>query len=108
LIPGSAADDLINRYNPKNLIVLKESKDIMYMTAFIFTIAGWAFQLYWTVIKKDRSITPVLPALYTIGCILFGINSFILRDVTYAALDMICAILAVIVFVVIIMRKKVS
>ena len=80
----------------------------MYMTALIFTIAGWAFQVYWTVTKKDHSITPVLPALYAIGCILFGINSFILNDMIYAVLDMICAILAVIVFVALITRKKIS
>lgn len=80
----------------------------MYIIALVFTIAGWTIQCYRTGIKKDRSISLALPFLYTIGCVLFGINSFILNDMAYAILDIVCAILASIVFIMLLTRKKVS
>ena len=78
----------------------------MYLIALIFTIAGWAFQFYRTVIRKDRSISMVLPLAYTIACILFSINSFIVGDVVEAILDVICAVLAAGIFIVLLKRKK--
>jgi len=78
----------------------------MYMVALVFTIAGWAFQVYQTVIRKDRSISPVLPLAYTIACILFGINSFTAGDMAYGIFDAICALLAAIVFIMLLIRRK--
>jgi hypothetical protein len=80
----------------------------MYMIALVFTVAGWAFQFYQTVIKKDRSINPVLPIAYTIACILFGINSYIAGDMAYGMLDAVCAALAASVFIMLAARKKAS
>ena len=78
----------------------------MYMIALVFTIAGWAFQFYHTIIRKDRSISPILPLAYTIACILFGITSFTAGDMVYGILDAICALLAAIVFIMLLIRKK--
>ena len=78
----------------------------MYMIALVFTIAGWAFQFYQTIIRKDRSISPILPLAYTIACILFGITSFAAGDMVYGILDAICALLAAIVFIMLLIRKK--
>jgi hypothetical protein len=78
----------------------------MYLIALIFTIAGWLFQFYRTVIRKDRSISTVLPLAYAIACILFGINSFIIGDTLEGILDVICAVLAAVIFIVLLKRKK--
>jgi hypothetical protein len=58
------------------------------------------------VIRKDRSISMVLPLAYAIACILFGVNSFIVGDMANAILDVICAVLAAVIFIVLIIRKK--
>lgn len=79
---------------------------MLYTIALIITVIGWAFQFYQTVIKKDRSINPVLPSAYTIACILFGINSFIAGDMAHGILDIVCAVLAAVVFIVLLTRKK--
>ena len=79
---------------------------MLYMIALIITLIGWAFQFYQTVFKKDRSINPVLPLAYGIACILFGINNFTAGGVTDAILDAICALLALVVFIILVTRKK--
>ncbi len=78
----------------------------MYLAGLIFTVMGWAFQLYETLIKKTRSINVFLPATYVVACILFGINSFMAGDMFYAVMDAVCALLALIVFIVLVMRKR--
>jgi len=85
---------------------VKEDIDIMYLAALIFTIIGWAFQLYETLFKKTRNINIFLPLAYFIACILFGISSLTIGDIFYAIIDAVCAILAVIVFIVLVTRKK--
>jgi hypothetical protein len=77
----------------------------MYLAALILTVAGWAFQAYETLIKKTRSISVILPFTYCVACILFGITSLAAGDILYAVLDLIVAILAALVFVVLVIRK---
>lgn len=77
----------------------------MYLAALIFTLIGWAFQLYETLIKKTRNINIFLPAAYFIACLLFAISSFMAGDILWGILDIICTIFAVIVFVVLLTRK---
>jgi Ca2+/Na+ antiporter len=79
---------------------------MLYTIALIITVIGWAFQFYQTVVKKDRSINPVLPIAYAIACILFGYNSFIAGGMTNAILDAVCALFALVVFGILITRKK--
>lgn len=81
---------------------------MLYTIALIITVIGWAFQFYQTVVKKDKSISPVLPIVYAIACILFGYNSFIAGDMTNALLDAVCAVLAAVVFIILLTRKKAS
>jgi len=78
----------------------------MYLAGLILTVIGWAFQLYETLIKKTRNINIILPLAYTIACILFGVNSLTANDLTFAILDFVCAILAAVVFIALITRKK--
>lgn len=78
----------------------------MYLAALIFTIAGWAFQLYETLVKKTRNISILLPLAYAIATVLFGINSLAGGDILAATLDWVTSILALIVFIVLITRKK--
>lgn len=79
---------------------------MIYTVALIFTVIGWGFQFYRTVIKKDKSISPVLPIVYTIACIMFAYNSFITGGMTNAILDVVCAIFALAIFVILVKRKK--
>jgi len=78
----------------------------MYLAGLIFTVVGWVFQLYETLIKKTRNINIFLPLAYLIACILFGINSYTSGDTVYTILDSVCALLALIVFLVLITRGK--
>jgi len=78
----------------------------MYIAALIFTIIGWAFQLYETLVKKTRNINIFLPLAYVIGTVLFGISDLIAGDILSAVLDWVTAILALVIFIVLVTRKK--
>jgi hypothetical protein len=78
----------------------------MYIAALIFTIIGWAFQLYETLVKKTRNINIFLPLAYVIGTVLFGISDLLGGEVLSAVLDWVTAILALVIFVVLVNRKK--
>lgn len=78
----------------------------MYLAALIFTIIGWVFQLYETLVKKTRKISIFLPLAYLIATILFGLNSIFGGDILAAVLDWVTAVLALIVFIVLMTRKK--
>ncbi|MDD5311913.1 MAG: hypothetical protein PHO26_02605 [Dehalococcoidia bacterium] len=78
----------------------------MYLAGLILTVIGWAFQLYETLIKKTRNINIFFPLAYFFACVLFGVNSLTANDMTYAILDFVCAILAAVVFIVLVTRKK--
>jgi len=78
---------------------------MMYTAGLIFTIIGWAFQLYETLIKKTRNINLILPAAYCVACILFGISSYTAGDMFYVIIDAVLAILAAIVFMLLLKRK---
>jgi len=80
----------------------------MYLAALVFTILGWAFQSYETIIKKTRNINVILPLSYFIACVLFGISSYTSGDIFYAIIDAVCAILAAIVFIILLTQKKLS
>ena len=79
---------------------------MLYTIALIITVIGWAFQFYQTVVKKDKSISPVLLIVYAIACMLFAYSSFIAGGMTDAILDAVLALLALGVFVILITRKK--
>lgn len=78
----------------------------MALAGFIFTLIGWVFQFYETVIKKTRNINIFLPLAFLISCVLFAINEFITGDIIYAILDVVCVIVAAIIFTVLVTRKK--
>jgi hypothetical protein len=80
-------------------------EDTMYLAGLVFTIIGWAFQLYETLIKKTRNINIFLPLAYVIACILFGIYSLTGGDMLSAILDFALAVLVAIVFIVLVRRK---
>ena len=85
-----------------------EVGDIMYLAALIFTIIGWVFQTYEILVKKTRNINTFLPLAYFIACVLFGISSLTASEMFYAILDFVTAILAAIIFIVLVTRKKVA
>lgn len=78
----------------------------MYLAALIFTIIGWAFQLYETLVKKTRNINIFLPLAYVAGTVLFGISDLVNGDLTGAVLDWVTSILALVIFIVLVTRKK--
>jgi hypothetical protein len=78
----------------------------MYLSALVFTILGWALQLYETLIKKTRNISIFLPMAYVIATALFGASSLLSGDVLAASLDWLTSILALVVFIVLVTRKK--
>jgi hypothetical protein len=78
----------------------------MYIAALVFTIIGWAFQLYETLVKKTRNINIFLPLAYVIGTVLFGISDLFNGDILGAVLDWVTSVLALIIFIVLITRKK--
>jgi len=77
----------------------------MYLAALVFTVIGWGFQLYETLIKKTRNINIILPFAFSVASILFGINSFQAGDTFYGIMDVVCVILAAIVFIALLKRK---
>ena len=79
---------------------------MMYTAAIVLTVAAWAVQLHKTAIKKERTISPVLPLLYAIACVLFLTNSFMAKQVIDDTLDIICAVLAATVFVLLLTKRK--
>ena len=108
LLTTSIRGDIITTIllsQPVENILKKEDKQIMYLAGLIFTLIGWVFQLYETVVKKSRSINIVLPLSYFIGCILFGVNSLQLGDMLFAIIDFVCALLVGIIFIVLIRNK---
>ena len=80
----------------------------MYIVALILTIIGWAFQAYETLVRKTRNINIFLPLLYVAGCILFGINSLLARDIVSSVLELITIVLVAIVFIVLLKKGKVA
>lgn len=78
----------------------------MYLAGLVLTLIGWAFQAYETVAKKTRNISVILPAAYCAACILFGISSYMGGEMLYAGIDAVCAILAAIVFFILVTHKK--
>ena len=78
----------------------------MYLAALIFTVIGWVFQIYETLVKKTRNINIFLPLAYVIGTVLFGISNLSNGDTLGAILDWLTAVLALIVFIVLVTKKK--
>ena len=78
----------------------------MYLAALILTIIGWAFQLYETLVKRTRNINVVLPIAYFVACLLFGISSLMTGDWPFALLDLVVAVLAAIIFMVLLQKKR--
>jgi len=78
----------------------------MYLIALVVTIIGWLFQFYQTVIKKEKNLNPVLPAAYAVACVLFGINSFTGGETAFGTMDIVCAAITAVVFIVFIVMNK--
>jgi hypothetical protein len=78
----------------------------MGIAALIVTIIGWAFQIYETLVKKTCNISIFLPLAYIIAPALFGADSLLKGDVLWACLDWVTSILALIVFIALVTRKK--
>ena len=78
----------------------------MYLAALIFTVIGWVFQIYETLVKKTRNINIFLPLAYVIATVLFGISNLSNGDTLGAILDWLTAVLALIVFIVLVTKKK--
>ena len=77
----------------------------MYLAALVITLIGWAFQAYETLVKKTRNINIILPITYVAACLLFGINSFMQGDVLSFVLDLVIALIALIIFIVLLKKK---
>jgi hypothetical protein len=78
----------------------------MGIAALIITNIGWIFQIYETLVKKTRNISIFLPLVYIIAPALFGIDSLWSGDILWACLDWVTSILALVVFIVLVTRKK--
>jgi hypothetical protein len=65
----------------------------MVIAGLALTVAGWLFQIYRTVFKKDTQINPIFLGLYAVGCILLTIGNFNESEVAGGVLNLIDVIL---------------
>jgi len=79
---------------------------MIFIAGLVLIIAGWAVQLGKTFAKKERDLSLLFPALYGIGCVLLLVGNFLAKDITTGILNTICAILAAILFAVLLTWKK--
>jgi hypothetical protein len=79
---------------------------MIFIAGLILIIAGWAVQAYKTLAKKKRDLTPVLPALYGLGCILLLAGNFMANDIITGVLNAVCAVLATALFAVLLTWRK--
>jgi len=79
---------------------------MIFIAGLVFIIAGWAVQLGKTLARKERNISLLFPALYGIGCVLLLAGNFLAKDIITGVLNTICAILAAILFAVLLTWKK--
>ena len=70
---------------------------MIYIIGGILALAGWAAQVYKTLIKKELKLSPILLALYGAACVLFTIGSFLDNTIFPGILNIICIVLVVIV-----------
>lgn len=79
---------------------------MIFIAGLGFIIAGLAFQVYKTLVRKERHLSLVFPALYGIGCVLLFVGNFLAEDITTGILNTACAILAAILFAALLTGKK--
>ena len=79
---------------------------MVYTAAIVLTVVAWAVQLHKTAIKKERNISPVLPLLYAIACVLFVISNLMANKAIDGILDIVCVVLAATVFVLLLTKRK--
>jgi len=80
---------------------------MIFIAGLALIIAGWIAQVYKTWIKRERDLSLVLLVLYGIGCILLSTGNFLANDVTTGALNTLCVVLAAVLLIAIVIRKKI-
>jgi len=80
---------------------------MLFVAGLILIILGWIAQIYKTWIKRERDLSPVLLVLYGVGCILLSTGSFLANDVNAGVLNALLVALAVVLLIVIQIRKKI-
>jgi hypothetical protein len=77
-----------------------------YGIAMVCTLIAWIAQAYTTIMKKELKVNVLLPLFYTIACAGFAVDSFMSKAVTYGIIDVVVAILALLIFIVLLRIKK--
>jgi hypothetical protein len=78
---------------------------MIFNAGLILINIAWAVQLYQVMVKKDLKISPLLPILYGIGCILLITGNFIYEEITTGILNSICLVLIIILIAVLLTAK---
>lgn len=71
----------------------------IFTIGLLLIIASWIFQIYKTLIEKDRDISPAFLLLYALGSSLLSIGYFMGNDVTSGMLNIGCATPAAILLI---------
>ena len=79
---------------------------MIFIAGLALIITGWAVQVYKTLGRKERNLSLVFLALYCTGCVLLLAGDFLAKDITTGILNIISAILAAILFAVLLTGKK--
>ena len=78
---------------------------MIFNAGLIIINIAWAVQLYRVMVKKDFSISVLLPVLYGTGCILLITGNFIYDEITTGILNSICLVLIIILTAVLLTSK---
>ena len=69
-------------------------------------IAGWAVQVYKTLVKKNETLNPIFLLLYVVGVGLLFYGNFLLNNTTIGTLNLISFLVAITLTITIIVRRK--
>lgn len=78
----------------------------VFLIGLAVIIVGWILQLCKSSIKKDWGFSVYFLVLYALGCIFLSAGNFLLNDVITGILNTICVILAAIIIITLLIRKK--
>jgi hypothetical protein len=78
---------------------------MIFNAGLIIINIAWAVQLYQVMVKKDFTVSVLLPVLYGTGCILLITGNFIFDEITTGILNSICLALIMMLVVVLLTKK---
>ena len=78
-----------------------------FVAGLAIIIAGWIIQVYLTLAKKDRQLSPAFLVVYAIGAAVLAGGNFLGKDTTTGTLNIITVVLAATLAVTLTLWKKI-